>query len=550
MSLRHPLRSLLPLALALGAVPALAQQQPAPPAQATPPAAPVQAPPAASQPAPADDADDADAQDGDQAAPAQAPGKRSAKTGKDDSDSKVPIDEIRRYVAVYNAVKQAYVEPVDDAKLMHSAIRGLLFDLDPHSVYFDKADAESFDEQSRGNYEGIGVELQRQPDGTLRVISPIDDTPAARAGIKAGDLITAIDGKPFKVDEGDSSGPLRGPAGSKVVLTIVREGRDKPFDVTVARETIRVASVKSRMLEPGYGYLRLAQFQADTAADFETHLRKLKEQSGGKLRGLVLDLRSNPGGLLTSAVQIADDLLERGKIVSTRGRIAISDAEFSATPGDMLDGAPLVVLVDAGSASASEVLAGALRDNGRGRVVGSRTFGKGSVQTVLPLDNGDSVKLTTARYYTPSGKSIQALGIVPDVVLRAPKKDKDDRPSYTEAALPGHLHGDEEGTPGSNAGEVLEGDAPIASALAELKTPGATARADAQAKASAGKRKAAEAKAAEAKAAESKAAEPKAVGAKAAEAKAVDSKAAEPKAVDPKAADPKAAEPKAVEPKR
>ncbi len=526
MSLRHPLRSLLPLALALGAVPALAQPQPAPPAQA--------APPAASQPAPADDADDADAQD-DQAAPAQAPGKRSAKAGKDDSDSKVPIDEIRRYVAVYNAVKQAYVEPVDDAKLMHSAIRGLLFDLDPHSVYFDKADAESFDEQSRGNYEGIGVELQRQPDGTLRVISPIDDTPAARAGIKAGDLITAIDGKPFKVDEGDSSGPLRGPAGSKVVLTIVREGRDKPFDVTVARETIRVASVKSRLLEPGYGYLRLAQFQADTAADFETHLRKLKQQSGGKLRGLVLDLRSNPGGLLTSAVQIADDLLERGKIVSTRGRIAISDAEFSATPGDMLDGAPLVVLVDAGSASASEVLAGALRDNGRGRVVGSRTFGKGSVQTVLPLDNGDSVKLTTARYYTPSGKSIQALGIVPDVVLRAPKNDKDERPSYTEATLPGHLHGDEEGAPGSNAGEVLEGDAPIASALAELKKPGSIARADAQAKASVAKPKAAEAKAAGAKA----------VDAKAAEAKAVDSKT-----VAPKAAEPKAAEPKAVEPQR
>ncbi|WP_394538630.1 S41 family peptidase [Lysobacter enzymogenes] len=475
MSLRHPLRSLLPLALALSAVPALAQQQPAPPAQATPPAAPVQAPPAASPPAPAAaDADDADAQDDGQAAPpAQAPGKRSAKAAKDDSDSKVPIDEIRRYVAVYNAVKQAYVEPVDDAKLMHSAIRGLLFDLDPHSVYFDKADAENFDEQSRGNYDGIGVELQRQPDGTLRVISPIDDTPAARAGIKAGDLITAIDGKPFKVDEGDSSGPLRGAPGTKVVLTLVREGRDKPFDVTVARETIRVASVKSRMLEPGYGYLRVSAFQADTAADFESQLRKLKEQSGGKLRGLVLDLRSNPGGLLTSAVQIADDLLERGKIVSTRGRIAISDAEFSATPGDLLDGAPLVVLVDAGSASASEVLAGALRDNGRGRVVGSRTFGKGSVQTVLPLDNGDSVKLTTARYYTPSGKSIQALGIVPDVTLRAPKADKSERPSYTEAALPGHLHGDEEGLPGSNAGEVLEGDGPIASALAELKKPGA-----------------------------------------------------------------------------
>ena len=489
MSLRHPLRNWLPLVLALSAVPAMAQQAPEP-KPAVAPASP--APAQASPPKPADSVptakpgnDDEDIDD--QAAPvppAQAPATAKAKSkpgkGEDDADSKVPIDEIRRYVAVYNAVKQAYVEPVDDAKLMHSAIRGLLLDLDPHSVYFDKVAAEDFDEQSRGNYEGIGVELQRQPDGTLRVISPIDDTPATRAGIKAGDLITAIDGKPFKVDDADSSGPLRGPAGSKVVLTIVREGRDKPFDVTVARETIRVASVKSRMLEPGYGYIRVAAFQADTAADFETQLEKLKTQSGGKLRGLVMDLRSNPGGLLTAAVQIADDMLESGKIVSTRGRIAISDAEFGATPGDRLDGAPLVVLVDAGSASASEVLAGALRDNGRARVVGSHTFGKGSVQTVLPLDNGDSVKLTTARYYTPSGKSIQGVGIAPEVVLHPEKKpgEKDDDgafDSYTEAALPGHLRGDEEGQEGYSAGVVLDGDKPIAAALAELKKPVAAA---------------------------------------------------------------------------
>ncbi|RDZ26101.1 S41 family peptidase [Lysobacter silvisoli] len=450
MRLRHPaplssatLRRALWLGLAAFALalPAAAQE---PPAQA---------------PAPAKD-------------PAQKDGAKKADAKQDEADSKVPLDEIRRYVAVYNAVKQAYVEPVDDRKLMHSAIRGLLFDLDPHSVYLDKAAADDFDEQARGAYDGIGVELQRQPDGSLRVISPIDDTPAARAGIKAGDLIVAIDGKPFKADEGDSSGPLRGEPGSKVVLTIVREGRDKPFDVPVTRETIRVASVRSRMLEPGYGYLRIAAFQADTAADFESQLEKLKTQAGGNLRGLVIDLRSNPGGLLTSAVQIADDLLEKGKIVSTRGRIAISDAEFGATPGDRLSGAPVVVLVDAGSASASEVLAGALRDNGRARVVGSRTFGKGSVQTVLPLDNGDSVKLTTARYYTPSGKSIQALGIVPDVALH-PGKDATNggRTGYSEANLPGHLRGDADDAPGTNAGEVLEGDAPIAAALAELKKP-------------------------------------------------------------------------------
>lgn len=397
------------------------------------------------------------------------------------AEAKVPLEEIRRYVSVYNAVKQAYVEPVDDQKLMHSAIRGLLFDLDPHSVYLDKSDAESFEEQSRGAYDGVGVELMRQPDGSLRVIAPIDDTPAARAGIKAGDVITAIDGKPFKPDEGDNSGPLRGAPGSKVTLTVVREGKDKPFDVTLQRETIRVASVKSRMLEPGYGYVRISAFQADTAADFETKVEALKAQAGGKLRGLVIDLRSNPGGLLTSAVQIADDLLDSGKIVSTRGRIAISDAEFGATPGDRLDGAPVVVLVDAGSASASEVLAGALRDNRRARIVGSRTFGKGSVQTVLPLDNGDSVKLTTARYYTPSGKSIQALGITPDVPLKPEKDDDKSIRNFSEASLPGHLRGDgegedkDEGQPGDNAGDVLDGDAPIAAALVELKKPVASA---------------------------------------------------------------------------
>ncbi len=406
-------------------------------------------------------------------APAEAPQPKTLAGARADTgiDSKVPLDEIRRYVAVYTAVKQAYVEPIDDAKLMQSAIRGLLFDLDPHSVYFEKSAADNFDELSRGAYGGIGIELQRQPDGTLRVIAPIDDTPAARAGIKSGDLIIAIDGTPFKIDEGDNSAPLRGLPGSVVILTITREGRDRPFDVTIEREIIRIASVRSRLLEPGYGYVRIAAFQADTAADFERQLEALKSQAGGNLRGLVMDLRSNPGGLLTSAVQIADALLESGRIVSTRGRIAISDSEFGATPGDRLNGAPIMVLVDAGSASASEVLAGALRDNGRARVIGSRTFGKGSVQTVLPLDNGDSVKLTTARYYTPSGKSIQALGIVPDVVLRAQGEDAEAaRARYTEASLPRHLSGDDD-VAGRNAGEVLAGDSYIAAALAELKKP-------------------------------------------------------------------------------
>ena len=399
--------------------------------------------------------------------------------------TKVPLAEIRRYVGVYDAIKQAYVDPVDDHKLMQSAIKGLLLDLDPHSAYLEKTDAQAFDEETNGAYAGIGVEVQVQPDGMIKVIAPIDDTPAARAGIKSGDVIIAVDGKPVSGDNDDSQGPLRGPVGSKVTLTLQRAGVAKPFDVSLQRETIKVASVRGRLLEPGLGYIRIAAFQADTASDFERELAQLQGASGKDLRGLVLDLRSNPGGLLTSAVQIADDLLDGGKIVSTRGRIPVSDTVFSATPGDRLHGAPLVVLVDAGSASAAEVLAGALADNHRARIVGSRTFGKGSVQTLLPLENGDSVKLTTARYYTPSGKSIQARGITPDVVLHpASGAPNGGHADYAEAMLPGHLRGEGEGEAGSNAGDVLDGDAPIAAALAELKkqlSPAAASKADATA---------------------------------------------------------------------
>lgn len=391
--------------------------------------------------------------------------------------SKVPLEEIRRYVSVFNAVKHAYVEPVEDRKLMQSAIRGLLLDLDPHSAYLVRSDAEAFDQDTDGAYDGIGVEVQQQPDGTILVIAPIDDTPAARAGIKPGDIIIAIDGKTLSPESIDGN-PLRGQPGSKTLLTVQRGGAAKPLELTVQRETIRISSVRSRMLEPGYAYVRISAFQADTANDFGRQLDKLQIQvsadgSGKGLRGLVLDLRSNPGGLLTSAVQIADDLLDKGGIVSTRGRNPVADTSFNATPGDRMRGAPVVVLVDAGSASASEVLAAALRDNQRAQIVGSRTFGKGSVQTVLPLDNGDAVKLTTARYYTPSGKSIQARGIEPDVVLKPDGAIKATPGNISEAALPGHLRGDQESA-GLGIGDVLEGDAPIAAALAVLKKQIAT----------------------------------------------------------------------------
>ncbi len=404
------------------------------------------------------------AQDAAPAAPASAADPDAAESAA----SKVPLAEIRRFVDVYNAVRQAYVEPVADDALMQSAVRGLLLDLDPHSEYLVKSDAEILDEETSGAYDGIGVEVQPMPEGTVKIIAPIDGTPAARAGIRSGDVIVAVDGKPL-ADGGDGDSPLRGKPGTQVTLTLQRDGVAKPFDVRLVRETIRVTSVRERMLEPGYGYIRVAAFQSDTASDFEQALATLQQQAGGRLRGLVLDLRSNPGGLLVSAVQIADDLLDKGGIVSTRGRLPMSDSEFNATPGDLMRGAPVVVLVDAGSASAAEVLAGALADNRRARIVGSRTFGKGSVQTVLPLDNGDSVKLTTARYYTPSGKSIQARGIEPDVVLQAGANGvTGTRSDYAEALLPGHLRGDGEEA-GSNAGEVLEGDAPVTAALAELK---------------------------------------------------------------------------------
>lgn len=385
----------------------------------------------------------------------------------------VPLDEIRRYVTVFNAVRAAYVEPVADTKLMQSAIRGLLLELDPHSSYLDAEQAKVFEEQSRGAYEGIGVEVQTLKDKVLKVIAPIEGGPAAAAGVLPGDLIVAVDGKQMATITDVE--PLRGPTGSSVTLGIRREGQTKVLDIVVQRQTIRLSSVRSRLLEPQYGYIRISTFQADTATDFATHAKRLAEQSAEPLKGLVLDLRSNPGGLLTAAVQIADELLEQGTIVSTRGRLSSSDSHFEATAGQLLPGTDLMVLVDAGSASASEVLAAALADNQRARIIGSRTFGKGSVQSVLPLDNGDSIKLTTARYYTPSGRSIQAVGITPDIVL-SPEVSNTAAGDYREAGLGGHLEGElEQENSGLPSGDFLPGDKPIEQALTALKAPPADA---------------------------------------------------------------------------
>ncbi|MEF9979160.1 MAG: PDZ domain-containing protein, partial [Thermomonas sp.] len=282
-----PLSILIATLLGLAAAPGYAQQSPTPAPAATPAAEPAAAPPQDEQdPLASDDPD-------------------AAKTDA----AKVPLDEIRRYVMVYNAIRQAYVDPVDDKELMQSAVRGLLLDLDPHSAYMKKADAEEFDELTSGAYDGVGLELQQLPEGGVRIVAPIDDGPAERAGLRSRDVIIAIDGKPLVAGEGDASAPLRGKAGTKVVVRIVREGTPKPFDVTLVRDTIRTTSVRSRMLEPGFGYVRISSFQAATASDFNKAVDGL--QKDAPLRGLLLDMRSNPGGLLVGAVQIADELLDK-----------------------------------------------------------------------------------------------------------------------------------------------------------------------------------------------------------------------------------------------
>nr|ART40288.1 K567 [uncultured bacterium] len=329
----------------------------------------------------------------------------------------LPVQDLRLFSEVLGIIRQNYVEPVSDSDLLKSAIRGMLSGLDPHSAYLEKEEFQELKEGTSGEFGGLGIEVGME-DGFVKVVSPIDDTPAQKAGVHAGDLIIRLDDTAVKgLSLNEAVKLMRGAPGTDITLTIVREGEEKPLQLKLTRAVIKVNSVRSRQLDPGYGYLRISQFQMNTGRKLREEISELKEKNGGTLKGLVLDLRNNPGGVLTAAVSVSDAFISDGLIVYTEGRGPESEQKFSATSGDILDGVPIVVLVNAGSASASEIVAGALQDNGRAIIMGEKTFGKGSVQTILPIREDAALKLTTARYFTPKGRSIQAEGIQPDVPL-------------------------------------------------------------------------------------------------------------------------------------
>jgi len=357
----------------------------------------------------------------------------------------LPLNELRSFTEVFSRIKSDYVEPVEDKKLLEDAVQGMLAGLDPHSAYLDADSFKDMRVETEGQFGGLGIEVTME-NGFVKVVSPIEDTPAARAGVKPGDLIIRLDDKAVKgLTLTEAVRFMRGKPGSDITLTIVREGATKPLKITLTRAVIKIQSVKSRMLESGFGYVRVTQFQAGTDKGLAEALKKLETENKGTLRGMILDLRNNPGGVLNSAVGVSDAFLDKGLIVYTEGRVADSKMKLSATPGDLLSGAPMVVLINGGSASASEIVAGALQDHKRAVIMGTKSFGKGSVQTIIPVSNGAALKITTARYYTPSGRSIQASGIVPDIVTeeaRITKSEAGDR--LREADLARHLeNGDE-----------------------------------------------------------------------------------------------------------
>lgn len=352
----------------------------------------------------------------------------------------LPLNDLRTFAEVLERIKTAYVEPIDDKTLFENAIKGMLSNLDPHSSYLEPEAFRELQESTSGEFGGLGIEVGLE-DGVLQVIAPIDDTPAAAAGLEPQDLIIKIDDQPTKgMSLMEAVEKMRGKPGTSIRLSIVRDQR-KPFDVTLKRATIKSLSVKSQLLESDYGFIRVSQFQVNTGTEVEKALAALKKDNKGKpLKGLILDLRNNPGGVLQAAVEVSDHFLSSGLIVYTKGRLANAELRFSATAANASGGVPLVVLINGGSASASEIVAGALQDHQRAVLMGTDSFGKGSVQTVLPLNNDRALKLTTALYYTPKGRSIQAQGIIPDIVVERAKISQEDSFSgVKEADLAGHL---------------------------------------------------------------------------------------------------------------
>jgi carboxyl-terminal processing protease len=371
-----------------------------------------------------------------------------------DARSGLPVEDLRLFAEVFNAIKQGYVEPVEDRKMIANAISGMLSNLDPHSSYLDTESFKELQVGTQGEFGGLGIEVGME-DGLVKVVSPIEDTPAFRAGLKAGDLIFKLNDEPVKgMTLSDAVKKMRGKPGTKIRLSIFRKGESKPVEVSLNREVIKVQSIKSKLVEPGYAWVRITQFQENTIPLLAKHLKDLYRQ--GELKGLVLDLRNDPGGLLHSAVGVSAAFLPaNAKVVSTDGRVQEARQTYSATPGDYARNSgdslkdlpegvkkvPLVVLVNGGSASASEIVAGALQDHKRAVIMGTQTFGKGSVQTILPLPGDAAIKLTTARYYTPNGRSIQAKGIVPDIVVT--EGGRSERFAFLrEADLIGHLEND------------------------------------------------------------------------------------------------------------
>ena len=345
---------------------------------------------------------------------------------------------------VFDRVRTDYVEPVSDDKLIESALNGMLTSLDPHSSYLTEKGFGDMKVQTKGEFGGLGIEVTME-NGLVKIVSPIDDTPAARAGVKPGDFISEIDGTPVMgMTLADAVEKMRGLAGTSIRISILREGLKEPLVLNLKRDVIKIQSVRSRS-EDDVAYLRITSFSENTSDALKAGFEKEKKNIGPKLKGVVLDLRNNPGGLLDQAIAVADAFLDHGEIVSTRSRKAEDSRRYSATPGDMTDGLPMVVLINEGSASASEIVAGALKDHKRAVIMGVKSFGKGSVQTVIPIEGHGALRLTTARYYTPSGVSIQATGIVPDITVEQAKLEsvKNSSTTFSEASLPGHLVNDQ-----------------------------------------------------------------------------------------------------------